>query len=242
MLIDKILGFMHFLRESLSFISTVGLAGLGIWASTPQGANRIQQRGRRRLAMAFFILTVAALAGEIDNRQNNRALRANIESLSTKSDIQRTLNILTGGTSYPFITAESEGKILYFYIHNMGEYPLYDVAVELIASDLREEMLVRQASDPKAVKVDRNSGKLYFEMGTIAARDSKRLTGWWLGGAYPKHIKFGFKARNGPFSQSMALLNCPEKCTASSRLKGPKDELLKEVGDPIDWDSLTFDE
>lgn len=228
------------LIPSLSFIFTIGLAGLGLWASTPQGVARIQQRGRRRLATAFIVLGFFGLAGDIYNQRSNQQLTKQVQELSTKSDIQKTLNLLTGGNSFPFVTAKSIGKVLYLTVHNEGDFPLYDVEVEITSNDLREKILIEQQSNPKAPKLTSDTGRLYYRLENFAAHDSKQLPSWWMPTMHPARIQFAFKARNGPFTQHMSLADCVRECIASSRLFGPKSEILKEVGDPVDWKAVSI--
>ncbi len=231
--------FLNSLRPSLGFISTLGMAFLGIIVSIPDIAKVILKEKRWVVVIAAFCgFGLLAVIAERDNRLNAEKLKKENAELSTKADVQKTLNILTGGNSYPFIVSEHDDGALYLIIENRGDFPLHDIEIEMTASDLREKALLSQ--DPKIKsKVNRDTGKIYFAPGNIAVRDSKRFTGFRTDTAYPKRMKFGIKALNGPFNQTLELLNCEKHCVDSARLTGPND-LKIEIGNPTDWDLVTI--
>jgi hypothetical protein len=199
------------LRDNLPYISACGMAIIGFAMCFPAVAKLVEKRRLVGLgfALLFALLCAAGLLGSYDDQTQKLELQHTIATLSTKIDIENTLNTLTGGDSIPHVSAEIFGSTFSLWLNNNGKYPVYIHHMELAVE-----------SDPKS--------KWPFESRELGAKDKQHLKTF----ALPENlsrivIKHGISARNGESSSRVVLVKSGKRWLAA--WKGPDNQGIEYV-------------
>jgi hypothetical protein len=152
---------------------------------------------------------VLGLLGAITTAYQQNAFQDQLSALSRKNAelsenntklTEQALTAVTGGDSYctvEFFPYEAH-NIFNVLIHNKGEYPLYDIRVQLIDADALEQPLVNTLGESE------KRGET-FNVGTIPANRTRYLTDIEIKGTDRKRYGIRIWARNGYFGTSLHL-------------------------------------
>lgn len=170
----------------------------------------------------------------------NRDIAISQTELRKKSDEIAELNksiaaTVTGGDSYGAVHPltvldEREQEVCMLYFENLGNFPLYDVHIEMFSPD----DLLEPRQDGRAT-IEGFKNRSYFDLGNIPVHGGKSFGNLFkLKNDGEMNLTFSISARNGLFSQRLRIVKIGETITSARKVntvaqgEGAKPKILLE--------------
>ena len=118
--------------------------------------------------------------------------------------------MMTGGDSYCYVDAvfNLEMTEAYFFLNAKGKFPLHDIEVQMVDSDLMAKLFPNSKWTPLTADSESKMNQVITRYPTVpflASSAGRALDQISLTGLVDRHLVFHFYAMNGVWSQKLEL-------------------------------------